>query len=196
MKPLKCFVCFLLILGGHLVAKAQKAVVSGHVSTTDGKPASQVVVRIEGKNWGDISDLNGNYHIDIPEAGTYVLHLSALGIEDQAKKLTINRGERLKTDFVINLSYTELADVIVLANQSQLGNKVSYGVQKMPLKNLENPQVYSSVGSDLMLQQGVTNFDDALRNVPGISRTWASTGRAGDGASYFALRGFEAQPSL
>jgi iron complex outermembrane receptor protein len=35
-----------------------------------------------------------------------------------------------------------------------------------------------------------------MRNVPGISQTWQSTGRAGDGASYFALRGFDAQPSL
>ena len=47
-----------------------------------------------------------------------------------------------------------------------------------------------------MKQQGITNYDDALRNVPGISRTWESTGRAGDGASYFALRGFDAQPTL
>ena len=33
-------------------------------------------------------------------------------------------------------------------------------------------------------------------NVPGITRTWESTGRAGDGAAYFALRGFDAQPIL
>lgn len=66
----------------------------------------------------------------------------------------------------------------------------------MPLKKLENPQVYSTVSSEIIKQQGIVNFDDALRNVPGIARTWESTGRSGDGATYFALRGFEAQPSL
>jgi iron complex outermembrane receptor protein len=42
----------------------------------------------------------------------------------------------------------------------------------------------------------ITSYDDAMRNVPGITRTWESTGRAGDGASYFALRGFDAQPTM
>src|SRR5690606_2124109 len=63
-------------------------------------------------------------------------------------------------------------------------------------KNLENPQVYNTVSSEILKQQVITTYDDAMRNVPGISRTWESTGRAGDGAAYFALRGFDAQPAL
>jgi iron complex outermembrane receptor protein len=197
MKSFKSILSLLILLGSSsLVASAQKTIISGHISTNDGKAASQVSIRIEGKNWGDISDINGNYQIDIPTAGKYVLHLTALGILDQVKDVIINKGEHIKANFEIELTYDQLADVTVLSNQNQLGNKITYGVAKMPLKNLENPQVYSSVGADLMLQQGITNFDDAMRNVPGISRTWASTGRAGDGATYFALRGFEAQPSL
>src|SRR5690606_25582064 len=63
-------------------------------------------------------------------------------------------------------------------------------------KNLENPQVYNTVPAEILKQQGITTYDDAMRNVPGITRTWESTGRAGDGAAYFALRGFDAQPAL
>jgi iron complex outermembrane receptor protein len=86
-----------------------------------------------------------------------------------------------------------LEAVVVLSRNP---NKVNTVVAKTPLKNLENPQVYSSVSADVIKQQGLTNFDDVMRNVPGIARTWESTGRIGDGAAYFALRGFEAQPSL
>lgn len=75
-------------------------------------------------------------------------------------------------------------------------NKENRIVARMPLKNLENPQVYNTVSSELMKQQAVTTYDDAMRNVPGITRTWESTGRGGDGAAYFALRGFDAQPLL
>ena len=197
MQSLKSIYClFTALCCGIAASYAQKATVTGRISTNDGKAASQVSIRIEGKNWGDISDINGHYRIDIPTPGTYTLHLSALGIQDQARAIVIKKGAHLNENFEIELTYAQLSDVTVLSNQNQLGNKVTYGVAKMPLKNLENPQVYSSVGSDLMLQQGITNFDDAMRNVPGISRTWASTGRAGDGATYFALRGFEAQPSL
>src|SRR6201999_4346971 len=67
----------------------------------------------------------------------------------------------------------------------------------MPLKSIENPQVYSTVSSDLLKQQAITNFDDALKNVPGVHKLWESTGRGyGDGTSYFSLRGFEAQATM
>ena len=41
-----------------------------------------------------------------------------------------------------------------------------------------------------MTDQLITNQDDALKNVPGLYQLWGSTGRAGDGGSYFASRGF------
>jgi len=95
-------------------------------------------------------------------------------------------------DVVLNEDTRQLNEVVVLAGRTRGGDYVA----KMPLKNLENPQVYNTVSAEILKQQVVTNYDDALRNVPGISRTWESTGRAGDGAAYFALRGFDAQPSL
>lgn len=196
MKLFRFSFFLLILLGCSSILSAQKSVITGHITTADGKPAVQVNVRVDGKQWGDISDINGNYHIDIPKAGTYNLRLTALGIQEQTREVSLRAGGQIQVDFVLELTYAELADVTVHANQNQLGNKTTYGVAKMPLKNLENPQVYSSVGADLILQQGITNFDDAMRNVPGVSRSWESTGRAGDGATYFALRGFEAQPSL
>ncbi len=69
-------------------------------------------------------------------------------------------------------------------------------VAKMPLKNLENPQVYQSVSRAILKEQVVTNFNDALKNATGVSRLWESTGRGGDGAEYFSMRGFAVQPTL
>ena len=39
-------------------------------------------------------------------------------------------------------------------------------------------------------------LDDALKNVTGISKLWASTGRSNDGAAFFSSRGFSVQPQL
>jgi iron complex outermembrane receptor protein len=66
----------------------------------------------------------------------------------------------------------------------------------MPLKNIENPQVYSTVSSQLLKEQVVTNYEDALKNVPGIFKLWETTGRGGDGGAYYSLRGFEAQSTI
>ncbi|WP_304143950.1 TonB-dependent siderophore receptor, partial [Mesoflavibacter zeaxanthinifaciens] len=57
-------------------------------------------------------------------------------------------------------------------------------------------QVYSTVTNEILKSQIVTNFDDALKNATGVEQLWTSTGRGGDGAGYFSLRGFSVQPQL
>lgn len=69
-------------------------------------------------------------------------------------------------------------------------------VNKMPLKEIENPQVYNTVNKNVIKEQVVTNFNDALKNVTGIARLWESTGRGNDGGEYYTMRGFSLQPTL
>lgn len=69
-------------------------------------------------------------------------------------------------------------------------------VSKMPLKDIENPQVYNSIPANLLKEQVVTNFNDALKNATGVTRLWESTGRNGDGAEYYSMRGFSVQPTM
>ena len=74
--------------------------------------------------------------------------------------------------------------------------ETSTTVSKMPLKDIENPQVYNSIPANLLKEQVVTNFNDALKNATGVTRLWESTGRNGDGAEYYSMRGFAVQPSM
>lgn len=66
---------------------------------------------------------------------------------------------------------------------------------KMPISFIENPQVYSSIDRGILENQNIFTVDDAYRNVTGLQKMWNSTGRAGDGGSYFVLRGFPSQAS-
>ena len=50
-----------------------------------------------------------------------------------------------------------------------LARKETQQVSRLPLKNLENPQVYTTITGELLKEQVVTNFDDALKNSPGIN---------------------------
>lgn len=85
---------------------------------------------------------------------------------------------------------------IVVKNQQKYKREKSTTVSKMPLNNIENPQVYNTVTIELLKEQVVTNFNDALKNATGVSRLWESTGRGGDGAEYFSMRGFAVQPTM
>ncbi|WP_214227638.1 TonB-dependent receptor [Pedobacter sp. B4-66] len=184
-----CVLLFLFAINSF----AQTGNISGSVQTSDGKPADFVTINIKGTGKTALTDKKGSYVLKNIKIGSYTLVATFIGLEKQEQTVEVKSGETTSADFVLKENSDQLQEVIISSRNS---NKLTSAVAKMPLKNLENSQVYSSVPLEILKQQGITNYDDALRNVPGISRTWESTGRAGDGASYFALRGFEAQPSL
>ncbi|MDF2188269.1 TonB-dependent receptor [Paraflavitalea sp. CAU 1676] len=186
---LSCLVSFLQAQDNQ----SKNATVQGTVTTSDGKPAALVTLRIERTKWATTANEQGEYLLKNVKPGTYTLKATAIGTITQEKSITVAAGESVTIHFTLKENASQLAEVVVTTRNL---NKETRTVAKMPLKNLENPQVYSTVSSEILKQQAITNYDEALRNVPGISRTWESTGRAGDGAAYFALRGFEAQPTL
>lgn len=67
---------------------------------------------------------------------------------------------------------------------------------KMPLKFIENPQVFSSVDKTVLENQVLFTVDDAYRNITGLQKMWNSTGRSGDGGAYVTMRGFQTNNSL
>jgi len=61
---------------------------------------------------------------------------------------------------------------------------------KMPLKAIENSQVYSSIDKIFFENQQLFTLDEGFRNITGLQKMWNPTHRAGDGGSFFNLRGF------
>jgi len=194
----KLFSLLLIFIFSYIILPAQNlkgtnAIIKGTITTSDGKPAADVSITIEQSKWGALSNQKGQYIIRNVKPGNWKLKVSAVGTTPQERKINLVAEQILQIDFNLRENAEQLQEVIISSKNLNKENRV---IAKMPLKNLENPQVYSTVSSEILKQQAITNYDDAMRNVPGISRTWESTGRAGDGASYFALRGFDAQPTM
>ncbi len=95
-----------------------------------------------------------------------------------------------------SLRSTQLKAVIISSYRNRYKTAVSTDAAKLPLTNLENPQVYSTVNKELIQEQGLYTADDALKNTPGLAKLWSATNRSGDGGAYFTLRGFVVQPLL
>ncbi|MEO8472469.1 MAG: TonB-dependent receptor [Chryseolinea sp.] len=167
--------------------------IRGIVKTSDGNPAEFVSIQVENTAKGAIAGKAGNFEINRVTPGSYNLVVSFIGLITQKLAVEVKAGEPTSVEFILHENAAQLQEIVISGARL---NHDSQFASKMPLKNLENPQVYNSVSSDLMKQQAITNYDDALNNVPGIHKLWESTGRGGDGASYYSLRGFEAQASI
>lgn len=175
----------------------QNATIKGRVVTAEGKPAEGISVKIKGRKMGDATNGKGEYKISNVAPGDYTLQISAIGISYQERKVTVNAGEELQQNFSLSETNARLNEVnIIEGRKNKFVARKSETVAKMPLRNLENPQVYTSIGKELLADQMVVSFNDALKNSPGLDKLWTSTGRGGDGAAYYALRGFTIQPTM
>ncbi|GAA4493661.1 TonB-dependent receptor [Hymenobacter ginsengisoli] len=171
--------------------------VQGRVTSSSGGAVEAVSVGLQGQPMGDITDEQGRFQIRRVVPGTYTLVVSAVGLKTEEQQVTVTAGQTATLKVVLAESAAELKEVVVSGGRTNKFSRTnSVDVAKMPLKNVENPQVYSTVTKELLTEQLVFTTDDATRNVPGIQRMWESTDRAGDGGTYYTMRGFVTQSQL
>lgn len=176
----------------------ENSTIQGHITDADQKPLSGVNVLIAQLNTGTQSNEQGDFSIENLSAGNYTLTISYLGFKTQSKQVSVENDGVLTLGNIVLYEGNEILNEVVIngERQNKFSRKKTAYVAKLPLKDIENTQVYSTVTNELLESQVVTNFEDALNNAVGIEKLWTSTGRGGDGAGYYSLRGFSVQPQL
>lgn len=170
-----------------------KGIVSDH--SKNGLPGVNVLVR--DTHLGTQTNESGAFEIANISDGTYTLLVSSVGFKTKEISFTISQNEADLQTILLYEGDEILREVVVEGERDNKfsRNKTAY-VSKLPLRDFENTQVYSTITNYLLQSQIVTNFDDALKNAAGVDNLWTSTGRGGDGAGYYSLRGFSIQPKL
>lgn len=176
---------------------AQTGAIFGNVTTSDGEPAEFANIGLKGTVRGAIANKDGYFEIQNLQPGRYTVMASLIGLTKQEKTINLKAGETILVDFTLDESPTDLAEVTIMNNRiNEFYRDSSFIVSKLPIKDLENPQVYNSIPKNLLKEQVATNLNEGLKNATGITRLWESTGRGGDGAEYYTMRGFAVQPTM
>ncbi|KAF2330327.1 TonB-dependent receptor [Flavobacterium ginsenosidimutans] len=196
IKQISTIFCMLFLFCSNLFAQQNFGKIKGIITTSDGEFAVGVNIILKNSKYGTISNEEGVFEFNRVKPNTYTLEVSLTGYETLEQQVKVAATETTSLNLQLTVSNKQLKEVIITNNRGKAFPKQSTYVSKMPLKNIENPQVYNIVSSELMKEQAITNYEDALKNVPGIQKLWESTGRGGDGGSYYSLRGFEVQANL
>jgi iron complex outermembrane receptor protein len=173
----------LLITGP--AAWAQTATIKGRVITSDNQPAPYVTITVAGTNRNAITNEAGFYTLAKLQPGEYELEASFIGYETLRKPVAVTASQTLTADFQISISNSQLQEVIVTNSKSKFVYKSSEYVARMPLRNLENPQVYNVVGRALIQEQVIIERTDLYRNIPGSVPNFSAGGSMG-----LSMRGF------
>jgi len=186
-----------ILLTGSLML-SQNSQVYGIVNNADMHPLSSVTVLLKGLNKGTLSNNEGEFSFYDLKDGNYTLSISYIGFKTKEISFSITNNEDLNLKPIVIYEGSEILNEVIIQGErtNKFSRKKTAYVAKLPLKDIENTQVYSTITTELLKSQLTTNFDDALKNATGVEQLWASTGRGGDGAGYYSLRGFSVQPQL
>ena len=192
------FLQVLLFLGITLSAAAQDATLKGLVTSQNNTPLTRATIELNQTTLGTTTDNTGVFELNRVPAGAYRLSISYVGFQTRYIDVSVSANSTKDLGTIQLVEAQEMLGVVSINGKkhNKFTRETSVSVSKMPLADIENPQVYNTITSSLLEEQIVTNFDDALKNAPGIDKLWESTGRGNDGAGYYSLRGFAVQPTL
>jgi len=167
-------------------SRQENGSISGKITTSDKKPAEFATVSLEGLTNVSV-DKSGAYQFKNLTAGTYTLKVSFVGQQPQVKSIVLQAGENITADFSFSSTAKDLNEVLIVGDKYNVSSrKESRYVSRLPLKNLENPQVYSVVDKELIKEQMALTLEESFRNIPG-----AAPAKTGAGMPAFFSRGFQ-----
>lgn len=179
--------CFPVILFAQ-----DAGVITGRIVAFDGQPIELVSVSIVELQRGTLTDNDGHYQLDNINPGTYTIRIQLLGASEKDFRVEVAAGRPAILDYKLPKENIQaLQEVRVLGNVNKYSRKESFYVSRLPLKNLENPQVYNVVPKELIEEQMAVDLGSISKNVPGAGIPML----ANQGRVTFRQRGFETEPN-
>lgn len=162
----------LLFISSLQVVFAQSGIIKGKITTSDGKAAEFVNVILKGTTKGTVADVEGNYEIKNIKEGSYTIQATFVGLKTASKKVTIENGQTVNLDFVLEANANQLQEVLVTANPSKYVTDYPSISLRLKTPLLEIPQNIQVITRQNLQDQQIFDMQEGvIRNVSGATRS-------------------------
>ncbi|OJV22605.1 MAG: TonB-dependent receptor [Dyadobacter sp. 50-39] len=191
MKSVFLFLAFSFVF--TLTCRAQNAgSISGRITSVTNEPLESVSVSVVELQKGTLTDNQGHYQFSGLADGQYTIRVQMLGAPEQDISVQVTSGQPATADYQFTReNIRALQEVTVVGTTNKFSKKESIYVARLPLKNMENPQVYNTVPKELIQEQMAVDLGSISKNVPGAGIPML----ANQGRVTFRQRGFETEPN-
>lgn len=160
-------------------AQAQpKHTLSGKISDLEGLPLEAVSISVKGLSFGTQSDRKGEFNLQLPQAGTFILVFSSIGYQSLEKSVSIGNGQSARSLRIIlaaNTNALEEAQVRGKSETRQLKEQ-GFAVNAIDARHFANQstdlgQVLNRTTGIKMREQGGvgSDFDFSISGLSGKS---------------------------
>lgn len=187
--PFKTAFIATLLCVTSVFAQQNTGTIKGSVTSSDNQAGEAITIVITELKRSTYSDANGNFTFHKVPTGKYKVQINMLGHQPSTKEVEVTTNEVTTVSFQLEASSKELNEVVVVSGAKKFAEKKSEYVARLPIKNLENPQVYTVVPKELFQEQIAVDLRGALNSAPGLNNVTQSVGSGGVGLG-LRMRGF------
>ena len=180
---------FFILLSVNTFSQQTQGSIKGTVTTSDDQAGSSVIISIPLLKKSTTTKDDGSFLFNAVPTGNYEIVVELNGYDPIRKSVTVLTNETAEVSVQLQSSLKQLNEVVVVSAAKKFAEKKSEYVARLPISNLENPQVYTVVPKELFQEQIAVDFRSALNSAPGLSNVVQSVGSGGVGLS-LRMRGF------
>ncbi|HTI10878.1 MAG TPA: TonB-dependent receptor, partial [Puia sp.] len=162
-----CLLYYSCQLSAYAGEEEPGGIIKGKVITMDNKPAAGVTIQLRGTKKATLSEEDGSFTLGNLHSGTYEMEISLVGFTTIRQTVVVEKNSTVAVHIELKASSGQLEEVIVTNGANRFAKKETGDIARLPLKNLENPQVYNIVPKELMQEQIVSDYNSAFKNIPG-----------------------------
>jgi iron complex outermembrane receptor protein len=163
------FLLSLLLLISSIALAQQNAIVKGTIKTSDGELAQAVSVGVKNTAIGTMTNANGNFQFKV-KPGTYIIHVSAIGLASEEKSITVAAGSTTIVDFTLRENASQLKEVTISDNKRKFKIDNPSPTLRLNEPLLQIPQNIQVVSNDQLQEQQIFNMLEGVsRNVSGLT---------------------------
>ncbi len=144
-----------------------QARVRGYIVSPEGKPLAGAKVQIVELDKSVLSDERGMYHLMHLPQGKYTLKVHFDGLPEKYARVHLRGKNALEMNVQLEEMSSDIEEIVVLGSGEKAIKRESTTSSRLPLLNIENPQVTSVIPKELLQQQVSTDLATAYTNSVG-----------------------------
>ena len=130
-------------------------ILSGHITSMDGEPVPFANVTVQGSTLGVAASVDGMYNLELPDLGTYVISISAIGFKAQEREILFERQTPLRLNFTMEESILESDGIVVTGTMTETYVK-------------DSPVKVEVVSAQYLQKTPSANLTEVIENVNGL----------------------------
>ncbi|WP_162817920.1 TonB-dependent receptor [Niabella yanshanensis] len=144
-------------------------IIKGKIVDADQNPVRGASIGLLETPYATYSDAGGNFEIKGLATGKYVIRVTFVGFKPYDEALQVNSEKVTFVKISLQKEAESLSEVTVVSGINRFNKKETDNVARLPLRNIENPQVYSVIPKEIIAEQVLVDYNSIFKNIPGAA---------------------------